>query len=73
MLKKIIQEGSASNFARGSNVPDSSTKTLTLKPNSHYQSSEFSGTGWRFGGYFLKLHRVQEHIYDGQVTKMQVE
>ena len=47
--KKIIQEGSASNFARGSNVPDSSTKTLTLKPNSHYQSSEFSGTGWRFG------------------------
>lgn len=52
--KKIIQEGSASNFARGSNVPDSSTKTLTLKPNSHYQSSEFSGTGWRFGGYFFK-------------------
>ena len=39
--KKIIQEGSASNFARGSNVPDSSTKTLTLKPNSHYQSSEY--------------------------------
>lgn len=29
-------------------------KTLTLKPNSHYQSSEFSGTGWRFGGYFFK-------------------
>ena len=52
--KKIIQEGSASNFARGSNVPDSSTKTLTLKPNSHYQSSEFSGTGWTFGAYFFK-------------------
>lgn len=52
--KKIILDGSASNFARGSNVPDSSTKILILKPNSHYQSSEFSGTGWRFGGYFFK-------------------
>ena len=51
--KKIILDGSASNFARGSNVPDELVGDLE--------------------GIFLKLHRVQEHIYDGQVTKMQVE
>ena len=52
--RTIIKDESNSNFSRGANVPDSSTKTVTLGANGAYQSSAFSGTGWRFGGKSFK-------------------
>lgn len=46
------------------------TEELDTKPKSHENTEVLFGD---LEGIFLKLHRVQEHIYDGQVTKMQVE
>lgn len=50
----ILKKQSNQNLARGANVPDVASKTITLDSNAEYKSSEFSGSGWRFGGYFFK-------------------
>ena len=49
----LLNEETSNYLARGANVPDVASKTITLKSGAHYQSSAFSGSGWRFGGYFF--------------------
>ena len=50
----LLNEETSNYLSRGANVPDVASKTITLKSGTHYQSSAFSGSGWRFGGYFFK-------------------
>lgn len=52
--REILKEQSNQIQVRGSNIPDVASKTITLDSNAEYKSSEFSGSGWRFGGYFFK-------------------
>ena len=50
--KEILLEESENPIqARGASLP---SQTYVLQPGVAYQSNAFSGTGWRFGGYYFK-------------------